>query len=67
MKKHSCDWQRARAANDRHVIGSHVKNSISFKSECYNESVGELVGVLQCIPLWGNLSSAVVQKFLQTS
>jgi hypothetical protein len=29
-KKHSCDWQRARAANDRCVTVSHVKNGVSF-------------------------------------
>jgi hypothetical protein len=29
-KRHRCDWQRARAANDRYVIVSHVRNVISF-------------------------------------
>jgi hypothetical protein len=38
----------------------HVKNSVSFKSKCYSESLGALVEVLQCIPLLGTLSSAVV-------
>jgi len=28
--KQSFDWQRAQAANGRYVIGSHVKNAISF-------------------------------------
>jgi hypothetical protein len=29
-KKHSCYWQRARAANDRYVIDSEVKNALSY-------------------------------------
>jgi hypothetical protein len=28
--KQSFDWQRAQTANDRHLIGSHVKNAIAF-------------------------------------
>jgi len=30
QKKHGNDWQTARAANDRHVTGSHVQNAVLF-------------------------------------
>jgi hypothetical protein len=43
---HRCDLQRARAVNDRHIIGSHVENVVSFLFEYYSESVGVLVSVL---------------------
>ena len=36
-KMHRCDWQRARQAN---VIGSRVKNAVSFWLECNSAGVG---------------------------
>ena len=43
----SCDWQRARAVNDRYVMTSHVKNSdVVLVKECYSESVVAVIKVL---------------------
>jgi hypothetical protein len=32
--------------NDRHAIGSHVQNAVSFELEYYSKSVSEFVRVL---------------------
>ena len=64
--KQSFDWQRAQVANDRYVIGSHVKNAISFYLNAYCESVDGLITVLKRVPLKANLYSAAIQRLLQT-
>jgi hypothetical protein len=48
--------------NNRYVIGSQVKNAISFKLCYFSESTGALVRVLYYILLLETSSSAIVGK-----
>lgn len=67
ITRHSCEWQRARAADERHVTVSHLNSAVSLWLERSSGTVGATVRVLQCFPLVGTHLSAAVQKLTLTA
>ena len=51
-KKRRCDWQRARAANDRYVTGPHVKNALSLWLEYYGKAWARCLQCCSVLHFW---------------